>query len=327
MKILFITATRIGDAVLSSGLIAHFAKKYPGARFTIVCGAPAGPLFESVPGLERLIIINKLPIHTHWLRLWGMLATTSWDIACDLRGSAITSFLLTRNRIVGAHRDETVHRVIELGRLTNIEPWPPPTLWISDADRKVAKSLMPHDGAVLAIGPTANWGGKQWPPDRFAALALQVTAADGFLPGARIAVLGAASERSMAQPFLREIPSERLIDLIGQRLSIAAACIKHANLYVGNDSGLMHVAAAAGTPTLGLFGPSSEVRYGPWGRHCATVRTPKGFKEIVLADGFDHTSHQSLMEDLSIDTVYTALEKLNSKANNGGEGEPSERPA
>ena len=50
MRILFITATRIGDAVLSTGLLAHLIEHHPEARITIACGPVAAPLFSAVPG-------------------------------------------------------------------------------------------------------------------------------------------------------------------------------------------------------------------------------------------------------------------------------------
>ncbi|MEE2997978.1 MAG: glycosyltransferase family 9 protein [Pseudomonadota bacterium] len=310
MNILFITATRIGDAVLSTGVISDLASHFPDARLTIACGVPAAPLFETVPNLDRLIVTEKMPLHGHWLRLWLAAAATRWDVVCDLRGSALSRFIFARRRIVGTYRDESIHRVEELGQLMGISPPPTPRLWLSDADRAAAQSLMPDTEHVLAIGPTANWGGKQWSPKRFAALAERATAPGGILPGAHVAVLGSLSERDMAQTMLDALPEERLLDLMGQPLRISAACIERSALYGGNDSGLMHIAAAVGTPTLGLFGPSSEIRYGPWGNHCAAVRTPEAFKDIVMAHGFDHTSQRSLMESLTVEAVYMALEKL-----------------
>ncbi len=59
MDILFVTATRIGDAVLSTGLLSYLVDRFPGARLTIAAGPIAAPLFEAVPRLERLIIVEK----------------------------------------------------------------------------------------------------------------------------------------------------------------------------------------------------------------------------------------------------------------------------
>lgn len=310
MKILFITATRIGDAVLSSGLVAHLAAQYPGARFTIACGAPAAPLFEAVPGLDRLIVIEKKALHSHWLSLWGACVGHRWDRVYDLRGSMLARLLWAGERHIGDYRDDKIHRVEELGQLIGVSPPPAPMLSLSGAAQESAAGLIPEETTVLAIGPTANWGGKQWPADRFAALALRVTGPGGLLEGATVAVLGAEPEREMAQPLLDALPGDRRIDLIGQSLPVAAACIGRSTLYIGNDSGLMHIAAATGTPTLGLFGPSPETRYGPWGAHCASVRTEEGFKELVLAPDFDHLSQKSLMTGLSVDKAYQALAKL-----------------
>lgn len=310
LKILFITATRIGDAVLSSGLLADLAEQYPEARFTIACGAPAAPLFKAVPGLERLIVIEKQAFHGHWLSLWADCVKTRWDRVYDLRGSVIGRLLLARERHVGKYKDNNIHRVEELGRMVGVAPPPAPRIWLSEADRAEAERLVPMDRPVLAVGPAANWGGKQWPADRFADLVLRATAPGGILPGAAVSVLGAPSERGMAAPVLDSLPDDQRIDLIGQPLPVAAACIARAGLYVGNDSGLMHIAAATGTPTLGLFGPSPETRYGPWGGHCASVRTDEGFLDLVTAPDFDHLSQKSLMTGLSVDKAYEALANL-----------------
>ena len=310
MKVLFITATRVGDAVLSSGLVAHLVDRYPDARITIACGAPAAPLFEAVPGLDRLIVVEKQRFHSHWLSLWAACVTTRWDRIYDLRGSMIGSFLLGGEKQAGAYRDNTIHRVEELGRMVEVAPPPAPKIWVSDEVQVAAAALVSGNRKVLAVGPTANWGGKQWPADRFAALVCRATDPDGILPGAAVAVLGAGSERDMAAPVLYALPKDRLIDLVGQSLPVAAACIEQSALYVGNDSGLMHIAAATGTPTLGLFGPSPETRYGPWGSHCASVRTVEGFRELVLAPDFDHLSQKSLMTGLSVDAAYEALANL-----------------
>ena len=86
MDILFVTATRIGDAVLSTGLLAYLVDRYPGARLTIAAGPIAAPLFEAVPGLERLIVVEKRRWALHWLPLYAAVGARRWDLVVDLRG-------------------------------------------------------------------------------------------------------------------------------------------------------------------------------------------------------------------------------------------------
>src|ERR1700742_737152 len=86
-RILFVTATRIGDAVLSTGLLAHLIERYPDARVTIAAGPDAAPLFEAVPGIERLITVSKRPHSLHWLELYREVAFRRWSLVVDLRGS------------------------------------------------------------------------------------------------------------------------------------------------------------------------------------------------------------------------------------------------
>ena len=73
MRILFITSSRIGDAVISCGVLEQLRQKNPQARITVACGVAAAGVFERLPGLERLIVFDKERFDAHWLRLWTKL--------------------------------------------------------------------------------------------------------------------------------------------------------------------------------------------------------------------------------------------------------------
>jgi heptosyltransferase III len=317
VKILFITATRIGDAVLSTGLLQHLAKTFPQARFTVACGLVAAPLFQSAPFVERVIPMVKGPkgrlkLASHWRHLWAETATTWWHMVVDLRGSAMAYVLPTLRRRVLKSSWQPQHRLIHLASVLGQSVPLAPVLWTSIDQLNQAAQHIPDDGRkVLAIAPAANWGGKQWPHQCFAQLAQILTSPDGILAGARVAVLAAPSEAEVALCVLHSIPAERRIDLIGQvDLPTLGACLARSDLFVGNDSGLMHMAAASGCPTLGLFGPSSEIFYGPWGQNAISVRGPRSFEDICHAPDFDHRSTQCLMDDLTVDAVLAAATRL-----------------
>lgn len=109
---------------------------------------------------------------------------------------------------------------------------------------------------------------------------------------------------------LDAIPGERLIDLVGQvDLLTAAAVLRRCALFIGNDTGLMHIAAAIGTPTLGLFGPSPIEKYAPWGPCTAVVRTADP-PESMFGPGFNHLTTDTLMDSLSIDAAEAAAHQL-----------------
>jgi heptosyltransferase III len=113
------------------------------------------------------------------------------------------------------------------------------------------------------------------------------------------------------------VPEHRRIDLIGKvDLPTAAACLRRCALYIGNDSGLMHMAAAVGTPTLGLFGPGNETRYGPWGPRAAVVRTPLTPQQLMGHAGFDHRTTGTLMGSLTVDAVAAAATALYERTRN-----------
>jgi heptosyltransferase III len=310
MKILFVTSTRIGDAILSTGLLGRLLDDHPEARVTIACGPAAASLFESVDGLERLIVLDKMVLSLHWLRLWSLCVFSYWDILVDLRNAPLTYLLFAAKRQCLGRKRNGAHRVRQLASVLGLDPPPPPRLWASQAQKDAAKDLIPEGGPVLAIGPTANWRAKTWRPQHFAKLVKRICAKDGLFPNARIALFGRDDERPMALPLIDAIPAERRIDLIGKLdLSEAYACLGRCDFYIGNDSGLMHLAAAANIPTLGLFGPSPDALYAPWGKHCAAVRTPESY-ENIFPKNFNHITSDSLMDSLSVEAVEDAARAL-----------------
>lgn len=309
LRILFITSNRIGDAVLSTGLLDHLVRHHPGARLTVACGPIAAPLFRAVPGLERLIPLRKRSYARHWLSLWRACVGTRWDLVVDLRNSAVGRLVASRRRAI--HRpDRSVHKVVELAKVLGVSPPPGPRLWLDDAARRAADELLPAGaGPLLAIGPTANWRGKEWPAERFAAAARHLTDPGGALAGAPVAVLAAPDEAPRARPVVEAL-GRRAVDLTGRTDPMtAAACLERASLYIGNDSGSMHIAAAAGTPTLGLFGPGFPEVYAPWGTRTAVVTSAVPRPELLARVARD-PNPPDLMDGIAVEAVTDAARRL-----------------
>ena len=212
MRILFVTATRIGDAILSTGLLSHLIDRYPHARITVASGPAAAPLFEAMPALERVIPLRKRRLSLHWLDLWQQCATRRWDLVIDLRRSAISWFLLSRERRVAPPTNLEIHRVPHLAATLSLQSMPPnPICWTRPQDEAQAAELVPEGGPVLAVAAAANWPGKQWRPEYFVELIERLTRPDGPLPEARVAVIAAAQEGKQVQPLLDAFPADRLL--------------------------------------------------------------------------------------------------------------------
>src|ERR1700677_4328020 len=268
MRILFVTANRLGDAVLSTGLLDHLIRTWPMARITVACGPVAAGVFQRMPGLERIVVITKQPFGRHWLPLWGMAVTRWWDLVVDIRGSALSWLIPTARRAV--MRPGIGHKSSQLAQVLRLEPPPLPVVWYSAEDSARALRLMPPDRPVIVLAPTANWAPKVWPAERFVTLFQQL--AVGRMRDAVAAIVAGPGgpEAAMARPLFHALPDA--IDLVG-RLSLPdiAAFLARSELFVGNDSGLMHLAAASGAPTLGLFGPTNADEYAPSGRRAAAL--------------------------------------------------------
>lgn len=311
-KILFITATRIGDALFSIGLLDHIIKTYPDARITIACGPLVQEFFSPIPQVDKVIVLKKEKRAGHWRKLWKQTVGTRWDIVVDLRNSAVSRLIWGRQKyIFGPHIDQQKHKVDQSADIMKLDYTPQPRLWFSDQTLARAAELVPAGTPILGVGPAANWIAKTWPNDRFIALIQRLTDPNGILPGARVAVIAAPGEEAQAQPVLDSIPDGRGIDLINKGSpALAAACIARCDLFIGNDSGLSHSAAAAGVPVLGLFGPSWPHIYRPYGPHAAYVATPKNFAELIDYPGYDSKTAPCLMDGLTVDAVEAAANAL-----------------
>ena len=164
--ILFIASSRIGDAVLASGLVKRLHDEIPNARFTIVAGPVSAPLFVDTPGLDRLIVMEKSKGGGHWFKLWSQVRGRNWGLIVDRRGSGIGRFLSAKRRAAHrTHPGEPVHKVIEAARLLKLADDPPaPFLFTSPETEAKADALLgAGTGPILALAPAANWMGKTWP--------------------------------------------------------------------------------------------------------------------------------------------------------------------
>lgn len=309
MRILFITSNRIGDAILSTGVLGALIERYPAARITVACGPLAVPIFRHAPGVEHVHVMRKAPWIGHWRKLLAATMFRRWDLVVDIRGSATAYVLWAGERRV-LKPDHSRHRVPHIASVLDLDPPPAPRVWPGEAARARALADIPEGRIVLGVGPTANWARKTWPADRFAELVARLTGAGGALAGAHVLIAAAPDEREATQRVRAVVPRDRLIDLVGEELDVVAAYLERSRLFIGNDSGLMHLAVAAGTPTLGLFGPTRDDLYGPWGPKAAFVRGDRTCAEIVDDPDFDKNLKESAMLDLTVEHVLKAAEAL-----------------
>jgi lipopolysaccharide export system permease protein len=311
LNILFITANRLGDAVLSTGILGALIDRYPASRITVACGAMAASLFTPIPHVVRVIAMTKQPYHGHWRKLWRETVDTRWDLVVDLRNTLV-SRLLRRTKLIVFHGPKPRQHMVEgLAALLDIEPSrAAPRIWLDALSIERVADDKPA-GPLLAMAPGANTAGKRWPSERYAALARKLLSPDGLFADSTLVLLGSADERSVVQPILDAIPAERIIDLVGGTDPLlAAAWLTAADFYIGNDSGLTHLAAAAGAPTLALFGPGIPIRYRPWGVSAAYLIANDDPDRTVDLCKISHAAAVAEMEKLSVEDVCRAVEVL-----------------
>jgi len=312
--ILFFAPSGLAEAIFASGVIGKLHDEVPHASFTIVASAEAAPLFRCTPRLERLLAPaggGRL----ERFRLWRRLNARRWGLVLDPDGLGPGRWLRARQRagpLPAAQAPE--HRVVRAARLLKLEADPPaPCIFVDDQVRARAAALLPGSGPLLALAPGARWIGAAWPVERFARAASMLTSAPQ-LSGARLLIVGGREDAAVARALRKTLPKDRCIDLTVQADPLVVyACLERAALFIGNAAWPACLAAAAGIPTLGLYGPHDETVEGPWGPRARAVRGPRTVREIRQIDpGLSQPICHML--DLPVETVVDRARRLLNEA-------------
>jgi ADP-heptose:LPS heptosyltransferase len=181
-----------------------------------------------------------------------------------------------------------------------------PTLRITPATRARTDAFLAQLGVdrstpLVGLAPGAAYGhAKRWPPQRVAELVARLTAG-----GATCLLVGAEGDRSAGREIESVLPpGSRVVDVIGRTdLRLFAGLLASCHAFVSNDSGAMHLAAAAGVPVAAIFGPTDERVTAPLGNHDVIIHQVF-CRPCMLRDcPIDHRC----MRGISVDTVFAAV--------------------
>jgi heptosyltransferase-2 len=292
--ILIIPYMWIGDFVRCHSVVKLLRKRWPRRPVDFLTTTLCKPLLDYMPGVRQGIEWN-LPRRSLPIRQYGALANRlrreNYGTALIMLRtwkSALAPFLAgipKRTGFIGEARlllindlrfgERALPRMIDrCGALALPKgaalpnEWPLPEIVVPDSEALTWRERRGVDGdrrPIVALAPGAVGPGKKWPTENYAELA-KTLARDG----ASVWILGGPLERELAAQIVSYAgPGVR--DLTGNDLRDAIIALKTADLAVSNDSGLMHVSAAIGTPTIGIFGPTDPRLWGPLNPLAAAV--------------------------------------------------------
>ena len=317
-RVLLLRLERIGDLLMTLDAIRAVRARAPAAEIRLVVGSWNAALARLVPAVDRVESLDA-----PWLSREGTRSSPrevaarilqwrrhDFDLAInfepDVRSNALLAAGGARRRIGyatgggggfltgalrydrGAHAAANALRLVERALPAGPDPAgaDPPLRIPADAETRAARRLASHAGRgpLVGVNPGAGRAVKEWPAACFAAAAAALAESED----ATIVLLGSASDAAATAGVRAALPrGVRLIDLAGGApLVDLAAVLRRLALLVTPDTGPMHLAAAVGTPVVGIFGPSDPVRYAPlspraavvhadlWCRPCNRMRRP-----------------------------------------------------
>ena len=300
-RFLIVRLGALGDVVHAIPVAAALRRAFPSARIDWLVSAKHREILDLVPVIDRRLVINDrghASGGTSLLAAIGELRRSRYDVAIDLQGlikSAVLARASGAPRVIGfssryareraarvfyteAHDPgrgglfdprETRHVVdINLGVLSRLGMTAPAREFpIEDIDTDAARTAREQAGGRYALlNPGAAWPNKRWPPARFAAIASQLRARHGLMS----VVLWGPGEDVLAAEVVAGADGAAILS---PKTSIAdlVALARRAALMVSGDTGPTHIAAALGTPIVGIYGPTRPARNGPMSPRDITV--------------------------------------------------------
>jgi heptosyltransferase-2 len=300
-KILVRSTNWVGDTVMMMPSLVAIKKHFPHARITVLANPWVIPLLENHPAVDSAMSMDKgngfFSLFRELTRIIAWLRGERFDLAVLFQNAFEAAFLASMGRVryrVGYDTDGRgfflTHKVIRdrdilsahqveyfLG-LIEAMGWHveerEPILYLNDEDIESTSLMLSSMGIednffVVGINPGAVYGSaKRWPEDRFAIIGDWV--AERW--GAKVLLFGSFSETELGariSGYMHTNPANLCgLTTLGQ----AMALIKRCNLFLTNDSGLMHVAAAFNIPMVAIFGPTDPVTTGPVSGNARIVR-------------------------------------------------------
>jgi ADP-heptose:LPS heptosyltransferase len=270
-------------------MLCALRRRFPTAFIAWVTQPAVAELLRNHPALDRLFVVRR-----RWLQspramrqLRGQLRSLQWDITIDpqsLTKSATAAWLsaapwrvgfappqgrelslLINNVRVEPTANHVIDRYLELLEPLGIQ-WPSVEFGIPQdgATRGFVDTWLAHaelTGGFAVLNPGAHWHSKRWPVERYARVAEYLQWQHGLRS---VVTWGSEQERIWADRIVQQSGGSA-VRSFGTTLSELAELARAARLFVGSDTGPLHLAAAVGTPCVGLYGPSQPRVCGPYG--------------------------------------------------------------
>jgi len=280
-RILFVTLSNIGDLVMTTPLLTTLHNLYPNHLVDIVADRRSGELLRACPYVGDILWKDK---RSSWVQSWRFLKKIRrqyYDLVIDLRGPTIAFLSRAKRKGLKKKRTQNMHAVehhfTALSGLVSSSNIPPTKLWLPIEEQPHLDSVyfdLVKGKRMLALAPGANWPGKIWHLSAYTKLINLLTEEfDGAC------LLGGPNDVQRSEEILQgaNLPTYNLCGTTS--LLETARCLAGAKAFVGNDSGVGHMAAALSIPTLTVFGEGEPNRYRPWGDRAKIILSPE--KDLV----------------------------------------------
>ncbi|MXV73253.1 glycosyltransferase family 9 protein [Candidatus Poribacteria bacterium] len=278
-KILVFSFSFIGDAVLSTAVILPLRKHFPDAHITFLVGPRAVDLLATEPNIDATLVYDNRGEHAGWkgrLRLIKTLRHEKFDLVVNLRDSLTARCIGAKHwgMVRGESNRHAVPRYLEVLQHHGVDTTDAhPRLALTEAENTEASRFLADAGfmseqLLMGIHPGGNWEYKLWDAENYALVANAVCKEQN----AAILLFAGPNERELQAQVAKMMDGPPIL-VQTENLRHLAALISTCDVYIGNDTGPMHIASAVDTPVIALFGSTNHIRSGPYGEKRTVVQS------------------------------------------------------
>ena len=278
-KILVFSFSFIGDAALSTSVIQPLRRHFPDAHITFLVGPRAFDLLATEPNIDATLVYDNRGEHAGWrgrLRLIKALRRDKFDLVVNLRDSITARWIGAEHwgMVRGESNRHAVTRYLEVLQRHGVDITDThPRLQLTEDEQTFTHGFLTEAGftskrLLIGIHPGGNWEYKLWDVEKYALVANALCKEQN----AAILLFAGPNEREL-QAQVSEMMDASPILVQTENLRYLAALISVCDVYIGNDTGPMHIAAAVDTPVVALFGSTNHIRSGPYGEKHAVLQS------------------------------------------------------
>jgi heptosyltransferase-2 len=329
-NILFLRHDRIGDMVFSTAALKALKRAYPQVKITVLASQRNHEILTNNPHVDEILIYHGIlwfaktirpqcydlvidPFLTYELKQAFMTYLTGGQYRIGFEKAGREIFFNVRSPTILPPKRMVDHLLDLVEAVGGKVAGCVPEVFLSDNELQWASTTLASKGIkpdelTIAVHPGAFYPSQRWPAERFGMLTRRILERHE----AKVLLLGSRDEKDLVKK-VKHIAGKGARDFSGLTLREFMVLVSRCNLFIGNNSGPLHIASALKVPTVSMIGPTVTPLWLPYGKNDVVIHKRLPCSPCNRAVCKDHTCMETIMVDEVFEAVQSQIARMRSK--------------